>query len=117
MKTCSRCKVEKGLSEFYRNCQTADGRQGHCKSCQNEYIYARRASVVGRAESKVYGAVGAAIKSGELTRGPCEVCGTDDAVQAHHDDYDKPLDVRWFCHPHHAEYHRINGRRKFDKCW
>ena len=48
-----------------------------------------------------------AIRSGRLTRQPCEVCGEAKA-QAHHDDYSKPLDVRWLCTTHHAEWHRHN---------
>lgn len=32
-KTCTRCKVEQGINNFYRNDKTADGKQSHCKSC------------------------------------------------------------------------------------
>ena len=49
-------------------------------------------------------AVGNAIKYGALVRLPCEVCG--DKAEAHHDDYEKPLDVRWLCRKHHMELHR-----------
>lgn len=56
------------------------------------------------AHDKVYHA----IKTGKLTRGVCEVCGSSD-VHAHHDDYDRPLDVRWLCHEHHVEVH-LEGR-------
>lgn len=52
-------------------------------------------------------ATGNAIRDGRLTRQPCEVCGELKA-QAHHDDYSKPLDVRWLCSTHHAEWHRSN---------
>jgi len=45
-----------------------------------------------------------AIASGALLRRPCEVCGAE-KVDAHHDDYSKPLDVRWLCRPHHLELH------------
>lgn len=45
-----------------------------------------------------------AIRSGKLIRQPCEVCGGARA-QAHHDDYSKPLSVRWLCQVHHSEYH------------
>jgi hypothetical protein len=45
-----------------------------------------------------------AIRSGELVRGPCEVCGCSD-VEAHHDDYAKPLTVRWFCKADHEAFH------------
>lgn len=50
-------------------------------------------------------------ESGELLKNPCEVCGSKDSM-AHHDDYDKPLDVRWLCGKHHKEWHRINGEGK-----
>lgn len=41
-----------------------------------------------------------AVKVGRLVRQPCEACG-DEKVTAHHDDYSKPLEVRWLCRPHH----------------
>jgi len=52
-----------------------------------------------------------AIRKGVLVRGPCEV-GIDcrGAIQAHHDDYSKPLDVRWLCRRHHAMHHVALGR-------
>jgi hypothetical protein len=49
-------------------------------------------------------AVGHAIRDGRLSKEPCEKCG-DSKVQGHHDDYSKPLDVRWLCPTHHAEHH------------
>jgi hypothetical protein len=52
--------------------------------------------------------VGNAIRGGKLVRGLCEVndqsCGG--RVEAHHDDYSKPLEVRWLCRKHHAKHHR-----------
>jgi len=42
-----------------------------------------------------------AVEGGHLTRQPCEVCGDPD-THGHHDDYTKPLDVRWLCSIHHA---------------
>ncbi len=46
-----------------------------------------------------------AVTSGRIARQPCEVCGAE-KVEAHHDDYSKPLDVRWLCKKHHVEAHR-----------
>ncbi len=43
--------------------------------------------------------------TGQVKKQPCEVCGLV-KVDAHHDDYAKPLEVRWFCRQHHAEHHR-----------
>ena len=39
-----------------------------------------------------------------LTPQPCEVCGVTPA-NAHHDDYARPLDVRWLCDTHHNRLH------------
>ncbi len=45
-----------------------------------------------------------AIAAGKLLRQPCEVCG-ESKVDAHHDDYSKPLEVRWLCRLHHRQHH------------
>lgn len=50
--------------------------------------------------------VGNAIRSGKLEKGLCEVCGSKD-VHAHHEDYNKPLDVRWLCPIHHSLEHMV----------
>ena len=52
-----------------------------------------------------------AIRDGKITKGPCEVCGVD-KVHGHHDDYDKPLEVRWLCPAHHADQHRLIKEEK-----
>ena len=36
---------------------------------------------------------------------PCERCGSTNA-QLHHDDYERPLDVRWLCPACHGLEHR-----------
>lgn len=45
-----------------------------------------------------------ALVSGKLQRQPCIVCG--DKGEAHHSDYNKPLDVDWLCRKHHSMWHR-----------
>lgn len=46
-----------------------------------------------------------AVRIGYLVRQPCEVCGNL-TVDAHHDDYSKPLEVRWLCRTHHGQLHK-----------
>lgn len=46
--------------------------------------------------------VGNAIRDGKLIKQPCMECGSLD-VEAHHDDYSKPLDVIWVCNKHHKQ--------------
>jgi hypothetical protein len=50
-----------------------------------------------------------ALKDGRLTKGPCErgPDGCSGKIHAHHDDYSKPLEVRWLCQKHHGEEHRV----------
>ncbi len=45
-----------------------------------------------------------AIRSGRVLKQPCEVC-KNAKTQAHHEDYEKPLDVVWLCTRHHADRH------------
>jgi len=47
-----------------------------------------------------------AIRRGDLVKQPCEVCGSEE-VEGHHDDYSKPLAVRWLCKTHHIEHHKL----------
>jgi ribosomal protein S27AE len=54
------------------------------------------------ARRKVYYAV----KSGKLKRGKCEVKGCVEITTfAHHEDYSKPLEVKWLCRKHHRAAH------------
>lgn len=46
-----------------------------------------------------------AIRKGELVPETCEKCGRA-IVEGHHDDYSKPLEVRWLCPKHHREIHK-----------
>lgn len=52
---------------------------------------------------KAHCKVNNAIRDGRFFSRPCEVCG--EKAQAHHDDYSKPLNVRWLCPKHHGEHH------------
>jgi len=64
------------------------------------------------AVARAHDIVEKAVQSGRLQPQCCEVCGDNGAmadgrrnVQAHHDDYSKPLAVRWLCQKHHHEWH------------
>lgn len=37
----------------------------------------------------------------------CEVENCEELGERHHDDYSKPLEIRWFCKKHHKELHRL----------
>jgi hypothetical protein len=66
----------------------------------------RRWMAANREKRSAYNAVYRALKAGRLERpDTCEIAGCRERPEAHHDDYSKPLDVRWLCRQHHAAVH------------
>lgn len=57
---------------------------------------------------KAHWILNSAITTGEIKRRPCETCGEKRKyhVHAHHDDYTKPLEVKWLCVIHHKAVHK-----------
>ena len=134
-KMCFKCEQIKPLSEFYKHKAMGDGHLGKCKECAKVDVItnrklninyyraydSERAKLKKRIESRAkvtrrrrkefppyqqaHNAVSRAIANGKLTRMPCQMCGSEDHVHAHHDDYYKPLEVMWLCPQHHAARH------------
>lgn len=121
-KFCGCCGEFKPVSEFGKSGDVGlDGLRSYCKICSSRGVAlskeqrraanrrtVRNYSVIGSSAWKRHIAtvrVHDAVRDGKLTRQPCEVCGAE-PTEAHHDDYDKPLEVRWLCRKHHREYHK-----------
>jgi len=112
-KTCFKCKVEKPLTEFYVHPAMGDGRLNKCKECTRRDVQENYAKNIEYYRSydrergyREYDPHKAAARRATrvLEKQPCEVCGAT-KVEAHHDDYTKPLEVRWLCKRHHSEVH------------
>jgi ribosomal protein S27AE len=58
---------------------------------------------------KAHSMVGNAIQRGQLFKEPCCKCGSSESIHAHHDDYLKPMNVRWMCAGCHSQWHKLNG--------
>jgi hypothetical protein len=138
MKTCFKCKRNKPLTEFYRHPQMGDGRLGKCKDCTKKDVaenyranidhyveyekqrfkdparkkkllaYQRKMRAKRPGRARCANAVSNAIRDGRLVKQTCQVCG--EPAQAHHDDYRRPLVVRWLCRKHHLEHHGKKSR-------
>lgn len=136
MKTCFKCGIEKDLSEFYKHPAMADGHLNKCKECAKADVNKHRSENIDRireydrnrpnkserfkkdhertkerrkSDSLYYKAhllVAKAVRIGDLIRQDCQVCGRDTNVHAHHDDYEKPLDVMWLCPVCHSKRHQ-----------
>lgn len=52
-------------------------------------------------------AVTNALRGGTLRRQPWCICGSTHELHAYHDDYARPLDVRWYCRFHHIGHYRL----------
>ncbi len=127
MKPCIKCTVVKPLVEFYKGtnkCKpctrfdvTANRKRNieHYRKYDRErgnrqnpsYLKSYRES--GPNKYKAVTMVNNAVRDGKLFREPCEACCSEVSVHAHHDDYLKPLNVRWLCAPCHKQWHIVNG--------
>lgn len=81
--------------------RTQSGRTSEATSCANWRFNNPK-------KRRVHTMTRKAIKSGRIVKQCCEVCGKN-YVHAHHDDYDKPFEVRFLCPSHHREWHVENG--------
>jgi hypothetical protein len=53
--------------------------------------------------------VSCALRNGSIKKETkCSECQSSKNVQAHHDDYTKPLSVRWLCSFCHSKWHQSN---------
>lgn len=133
---CQICKTTLPLSSFHKDKTKPSGHSRKCKECQRQRsadyrkktdwaayqrkrledatkrsninaqqrAWIRRNPVVEQA----YSAVKTALKSGCLVRPQeCSKCKKACTPEAHHDDYEKPLDVVWLCKLcHEARHHQ-----------
>ena len=134
-KECFKCKTNKPLEEFYKHSKMADGHLNKCKGCTkndsttNRNKNLEKVRAYDRARGKIperikagveinrawraedsrralaHSQVARAIRNGALVRQSCVRCGEEKSL-AHHEDYDKPLEVMWLCQPCHKKRHK-----------
>ena len=115
---CSKCKTEKGsFIKYAKNKQKTQ--YYYCRFCNTERAKKYRNTKIGA--KNIREAVARSIKKhqwkqdarvklnyqlkvGNIKKENC-LCGSKE-TQAHHDDYLKPLEIRWLCRPCHADEHR-----------
>ena len=100
IKYCSRCN--KVVEETRL-------KQRYCKNCHNEWQRQNRKShseltLLQKLKANCRSYLNTYLKRGKIKKQPCQVCG-ELKVEAHHDDYSKPLEIKWLCREHHIDLH------------
>ena len=108
---CVDCGEKKNRLEFTGNskrcfaCNTNKKKQS--KEIRSDYLATYKNTEVGKNIHCAKQVVYYMKKLGVLSQSPCQICG-EDSTQAHHDDYNKPWEVRWLCNKHHNDWHKNN---------
>lgn len=105
-------RKKKNDSEYAKTDKAKKQREEYRKSQRGKEISAESRKKWNEKNPKKYHAqvmAHNAIRDGKLIKQPCEVCGREDRVHAHHCDYDKPLDVMWLCPICHRAWHNEHG--------
>lgn len=124
-KVCTKCNIEKAGKEFYSAWPYRRGGVTRCKDCYREYNLTEdhaEADRRWRAKNpkwayertkeyrlahpeiqKAHNTVSYAIQTGNLERPTnCMSCGEAGKIEAHHENYDLPLDIVWLCRRCHG---------------
>jgi RecJ-like exonuclease len=139
-KKCFKCHKQMPLADFYKHRKMADGHLNKCKECTKEDVRNHRKNPKYREKvlaydrqrgnrqppeytteyrkrfpqkAKAQAMVSKALVAGKIQRrDSCESCGGANYLHAHHDDYARPLDVRWLCASCHSQWHAKHGEGK-----
>jgi hypothetical protein len=134
-KTCFKCGEIQPIESFYKHPMMADGHLGKCKTCTKKDVRAyyranpqghrayekrreqtperkaqkieaqRRHRAKHSVQSKARSITQHALNAGLLVPAPCVGCATTERIEAHHEDYYKPLEVVWLCFSCHRKKH------------
>ena len=137
-KSCSKCKQAKTTDCFYKDRSRWHGLSARCKDCERLHCRKKReqnlktflikdkkyydihkkeikqkrkdAYFENRFKHRARSAVESALYRGVLKRpDTCSLCSKDRNIQAHHEDYGKPLQVLWLCATCHQRKHSKYG--------
>ena len=136
-KECFKCGETKPLDDFYRHAQMSDGHLNKCKDCAKVDVRNHRLDNPERVRAydnqrarlphrkalrdkhyrkfethhpdkkAAHVALGNAVRDKRIQKRPCAFCGNNSNLEAHHHDYEKPLDVTWLCRPCHRRFHAL----------
>jgi hypothetical protein len=118
-KRCRICGKVLPYSAFYRMRKAPDGRHYYCKKCSARKCkewkaknwdrmlsHGRKWNAANAHKKKAHNEYAAAVRAGKINIPECcEKCGATERLEAHHSDYEKPLDVVHLCRQCHEREH------------
>lgn len=130
---CGKCNQTKPVGYFYKSTIRKDRSKGECKICVrarvkisnkkphrvayfNSYQYSESSRKNFQRYLTKYPhlhavrvATNQALRTGLITKPLyCEYCNKKGEVEAHHDDYNDTLNVKWLCRDCHSHWHNHN---------
>ena len=106
--TCSKCNNPLETNRL--------GKYRYCLSCHNEYMKQTRPkhsqlTPEQRLKANCRSYLNTYLRRGKINKPQyCQYSNCSETnIQAHHHDYNKPLDVIWYCRMHHNEIHERNS--------
>lgn len=105
-RVCTRCNKGKPEKDFYDR-----KNRSWCRVCTRRYVLDWRAK--NAEKNSAHRLVAWALKWGKLKKpNKCSTCSKSGTVVAHHEDYTKPLVVKWVCDSCHVKrHHQIKRER------
>ena len=139
MKKCTKCKTPKDFNCFYKEKKSKDGLRSWCKECDKKrghsrylknkdhclemnkkwrlrnpdksYAISKKQTLKYPDKRKARKAVYYAVKVGKLIKPDiCSHCFKKRKVESHHEDYSKPLEVKWLCKKCHTSWEQAKQR-------
>jgi hypothetical protein len=92
-------------TEKYKESRKKDDKNYYRRHPEKFYEATKRMRKKYPQKYKARGIVNDALHYKKISKLPCEVCG-ELKVEAHHEDYNKPLDIIWLCIKHHKDLHK-----------
>jgi len=121
--TCVKTRIEKHRQENIERIREYDKQRGnepHRVEARKQYIKTEAGKQAKKRAMDAYRKrhplryashmiVQKAVLDGDLLKASnCSVCDSTEKIEGHHDDYTKPMEVRWLCESCHKEWHRSN---------
>lgn len=105
---CSKCNIDKDISQFNRDRTKSRGYKSACRDCNGHGKNKKDRPKVASLKINAWNKVNYAVRTNKIIKPDiCDICGVAERIESHHNDYNKPLDVVWCCKKCHIKLDEI----------